>query len=432
MTPPVPPAESGFSPLDAELGLLPNHRFTPRVEEILTRLGASLPFAEAAAVLEMVLGVAVSEATERRRTYAAGQAALAVEETELQRVERELPVAETPPERVQISLDATKVPLVGGVWTDVKRAAFADLVPGRAEGGRETLVAVNLSYAARWEPAESFGRTITLEASHRGLDEADRIISPNDGADWIQGNLDRVASGAVRILDESHGAEHLGTIAGLLFGENTAAAREWTATQRRRLKEDPAAVVLTELARCLAQGPRPGAPVGPDGETPQHQLAREVAYFQKRADQIESAAFQALGYPIGSGIVESGHRVVIGPRCKGAGQHWATPHLNPLLVLRTIICNDRWGATWPVVWTEQLRATTEAHRRAHQHRLAARQAARAAPPLPEPVCPSPAARRPEPAPPPSPPPHPKPAVAARPPTKYSWRKTNSLFFRRAG
>src|SRR6266542_6505531 len=98
--PAAPAAGAGFSPLDAELGLLPGHRFTPRVEELLARVGSAVGFADAAAVLELALGVRVSEATQRRRTSAAGAAALAVEEAELRRVEEALPVAAAPPERL--------------------------------------------------------------------------------------------------------------------------------------------------------------------------------------------------------------------------------------------------------------------------------------------------------------------------------------------
>ena len=122
---PVRRVDAGFSPLDHELGLLPNHRFTPRVEAVLTRLGQALPFAEATEIMAQTLGVVVSEATQRRVTYAAGQAAVAVEETALQQVEREVPPAGSAPERLQLSLDATTVPLVGGAWTEVKLATFA-------------------------------------------------------------------------------------------------------------------------------------------------------------------------------------------------------------------------------------------------------------------------------------------------------------------
>jgi hypothetical protein len=45
---------------------------------------------------------------------------------------------------------------------------------------------------------------------------------------------------------------------------------------------------------------------------------------------------------VGCGIVESGNKVVMQARLKGAGMHWATSHVNPMLALRTAACNNRW------------------------------------------------------------------------------------------
>jgi hypothetical protein len=403
-------------------------RYTPRVAELVARLGATLPFAEAADLLEKVCGVQLSETTERRQAYAAGAAALAVETAELDRVERELPRAAAPPDRVQASFDATKVPLVGGDWTEIKLGVFSDLVPGREADGQPVWQATNHSYAARWEPADRFARTVTLEASRRGLDEAGLVVSPNDGADWIQGILDRIAPQAVRILDEMHAAEHLGVIAGLVFGVGTATAKAWVERQRTCLKTEPPAGVLAVLAHCLMRGPRPGTPPGEDGADPAHLLAREVAYFHKRADQIRYAEFRQQAYPIGSGTVESGHRVVIGARFKGAGQHWQPDHLNPLLVLRTTLCNGRWDATWPVIEAHR-RTTARAAcaQRQRRHRLARLVSCLRQLPAPLPLAAGSALPTP-PAVPTPPSPASLPPPAPRPRKSSPWRRSNALFF----
>jgi hypothetical protein len=55
--------------------------------------------------------------------------------------------------------------------------------------------------------------------------------------------------------------------------------------------------------------------------------------------------------------VESAHKVVVESRRKGAGMHWARPHVNPLVALRTIACSDRWGEAWPQI-AQQLRHPT--------------------------------------------------------------------------
>lgn len=43
-----------------------------------------------------------------------------------------------------------------------------------------------------------------------------------------------------------------------------------------------------------------------------------LAYLEKRVDQMQYPTYQAQGWPIGSGIVESANKVVMQARLKGA------------------------------------------------------------------------------------------------------------------
>jgi hypothetical protein len=173
---------AGFSPLDAELGLAPQQRYTPRVEEALVELSVETTFGRAVQLLRRLTGVGCSRTTARRRTYAAGDAALVLEEEERRQIEADPPSVTKTNEVLQLSADATKVQLVGGEWTDVKLASIAKVVEGRDKEGNPVAKAVDLSYAVRWEPAAQFGQTVTLEAQRRNLDGAVTVVSPNDGA----------------------------------------------------------------------------------------------------------------------------------------------------------------------------------------------------------------------------------------------------------
>ncbi len=62
--------------------------------------------------------------------------------------------------------------------------------------------------------------------------------------------------------------------------------------------------------------------------------------------QMQYPAFQAQGWPIGSGMVESANKLVVEARLKGAGMHWSRASVNPLLALRNAVCNDRWAEAW--------------------------------------------------------------------------------------
>jgi hypothetical protein len=79
---------------------------------------------------------------------------------------------------------------------------------------------------------------------------------------------------------------------------------------------------------------------------------------------MQYPTYQETGWPIGSGMVESANKLVVEARLKGAGMHWQRAHVNPLLVLRNAVCNQRWQETWHA--SETQRQTAQSQRRAKQ------------------------------------------------------------------
>jgi hypothetical protein len=61
---------------------------------------------------------------------------------------------------------------------------------------------------------------------------------------------------------------------------------------------------------------------------------------------MQYPTYQAAGWPIGSGMVESAHKRVLQARLKGAGMQWTVPNVNAMLALRVAIDNDRWDQEW--------------------------------------------------------------------------------------
>jgi hypothetical protein len=56
--------------------------------------------------------------------------------------------------------------------------------------------------------------------------------------------------------------------------------------------------------------------------------------------------YQEMGWPIGSGSVESDNKLVVEARLKGAGMRWCRQNVNPMVVLRNVVCNREWKQTW--------------------------------------------------------------------------------------
>jgi hypothetical protein len=383
-----------FFPLDEELALLPG-TLTPSLQEAVTRLGARMPFRSVVQELAFLKRVTTTEATVRRHTETAGAAYVAWQTAEVERVERTLPAAPAGAPRQLLSADGAMVPLVHGEWAEVKTVALGEIQPPGldAECGEAVVHTTALSYFSRLAEAETFTRLATAETQRRGTERAETVCAVNDGAEWIQGFIDVQRHDAVRILDFSHAAGYVAQVGQAVLGEGSAACKAWLATTLHELKHDSPDKVLQTLRDM--QRELEGGAASP--ETLDN-VRTAVQYLEKRRSQMDYARFQAAGYPIGSGSVESGNKVVVEARMKGAGMHWARPHVDPLVALRDMLCSDRWEQDWPQIATRVRADHLQERQQRQRARWKRRQviataspsataslSARVEPPTPEPV-----------------------------------------------
>jgi hypothetical protein len=176
-----------------------------------------------------------------------------------------------------------------------------------------------------------------------------------DGAEWEQKFIDLHRYDAERILDFPHAAERVSQIGQALWGEGQEKTEEWLRRQLHSLKHQGPLPLLTELRALREEHPQVSL------------LAQNLHYLEKRAGHMQYPYYQTQGWPIGSGAVESGNKVVVEARLKGAGKHWAVSHVNPMLALRNVVCNGRWEEAWPQI-AHRLRQEAAQRRRAVKER----------------------------------------------------------------
>jgi len=331
--------ERGFSPLDEELALLPGI-LTPGLQETLVRLGTVLPFGRAARLFAHFRHVTVSESTARRLTERAGATYAAEQDAQAAALARTLPQCVNAPQCQLLSADGAMVPLVGGGWGEVKLLAIGDVGAACWEKDEWVVHTERLSYFSRMTDAQTFGELARVETQRRGTERAEVVCAVTDGAEWLQGLVDLHRPDAVRILDFAHAAGYVTRAAQAVFGSESMDGTAWLTTQMHELKWGEAARVVAAIAALpTADGTAEGRAV----------VAESVGYLTKRVAQMQYAAFRALGYPIGSGSVESGHKVVTKARLAGAGMHWTRSHVNALCALCAVESNARWEEAWPQV-----------------------------------------------------------------------------------
>ena len=175
----------------------------------LVRLGAWMPFEEAAGTLAGILRVRVSGSEAVRTTEAAGAAYVAIQAEEVAELERKAPPAPAGAEQMVFSGDGAMVPVLHGEWKEVRTLVIGEV--GRTTTGEVRTQAQ--SYFSRLASAEEFTRLALVETHRRGVENSRRVGAVVDGAEWLQGLIDSHAPQAVRILDFAHAAQRIAAIA---------------------------------------------------------------------------------------------------------------------------------------------------------------------------------------------------------------------------
>ena len=358
----APCVRRGFFPLDEELGLVAGH-FTPSVYEDITRFATWMPFGQAVKETGHFLHITLSEATVRRQSEAVGAAYVAIQSAEVERLEcgknAEVVVGVL---QQFMSVDGAFVPLVGGQWAEVKTLAIGTVQAPREIKGERVIQTNELSYFSRLAEATTFQRLALVETQRRGLTVSAAVAAVTDGAEWCQGFIDFHRSDAQRILDFPHAAEYVATIGQTAFAADTAGQKQWLTEQLHQLKHEGPAPVLAAAQKLAKEHPA------------QVELAKALTYLLKREAQLDYPAFQAAGWPIADGAVESANKLVVENRLKGSGMHWAPVHVDPMLALRNIACNDRWAEAWPLIHRQHRQQSAQQSTIRRQQRLANRRA----------------------------------------------------------
>jgi hypothetical protein len=189
---------------------VPDGHLLPHAQEALVSLGSELPFGRVTEHLKRMLGVVVHASTTRRQRLSVGQRMLQIQNEQAQ------PLAACPEEqaaeRMAMSSDGAMVPLVGGVWAEVKGVAIG-AVERRRHKGEEEIVTTKLTYFARMAPAATFADQASAEVRRRGIERAKHVCAIQDGAEWIQDFVQGHRHDALRILDFAHAASYFSEIA---------------------------------------------------------------------------------------------------------------------------------------------------------------------------------------------------------------------------
>lgn len=181
---------------------------------------------------------------------------------------------------------------------------------------------------ARSKNAEAFGQHLYHEIRQRGLHRAQRQFVIGDGVEWIW-NLSHIDfPDAIEIVDIYYAREHLWELSRQLFPLDREHRRRWVRRRKKQLDEGR----IEHLVRSLR---------GIRGEM----VRIKAVFFEGHAERMRYAEFRRQDLFVGSGVIESGCRTVVGRR-KRSGMFWTVDGANAVTSLRCAQLSDRFDDYW--------------------------------------------------------------------------------------
>jgi hypothetical protein len=186
---------------------------------------------------------------------------------------------------------------VGAVfWQDAREQWHKQVVTGRGD-------------------PEQFGLDLWRLAVSCGMLEAAEVIFISDGGTWCDSVARTYFQDAARILDWYHLSEHVWAAGRLLYPENEKGAKAWVEQCMDRLHDHSGIGLLLHLERCLKAR----------GAAASEALEPLLGYLRPRLAITDYVDYRKAGYVIGSGMMESSCKQVVGQRLKGPGMQWSDP-----------------------------------------------------------------------------------------------------------
>ena len=137
-----------------------------------------------------LLGMQVSKGVSQRYTEAAGAAFEEMQTDEVERLEKEVPEPQAGAEKLLLSVDGAMVPLVHGLWAEVRTLALGEVVSRLDRHGERVVHTQKLSYFSRKVHDATFQRLALVEMHRRSVEKAREVAAVMDGAEWEQGFVD--------------------------------------------------------------------------------------------------------------------------------------------------------------------------------------------------------------------------------------------------
>jgi hypothetical protein len=341
----------GYTPWDEQTGVSERH-LTPALEQLTALTGAVADsFEKGGDLLEKTTGVRLSESTVQRTSEAVGA-----------RIAQRIGAGKTFGPKMHwdwygdawgrtvayVGLDATGVPQQGEHGEKVEgRMAYVGIIYNPLPDPQRVFAdlprpgaRMKARYVSGLYSLADMGPLLRKQGAQVGMDDADLWIALTDGGNGLEAfmemNFPRMEA---VIIDFWHASEYVSKLAQALYPADEAKALAQTREWNHVLKEEGGWALLAVWDEWDWPPRRAGL---------REVLETVRGYFRHQAHRMEYPEYEANGWCIGSGAVESGCKTVVGQRLKGAGMRWREDGAHHLCHVRALYRSEpgQWESFW--------------------------------------------------------------------------------------
>lgn len=185
------------------------------------------------------------------------------------------------------------------------------------------------------EDLPTFSASLYRLACECGYREADEKIFAADGGDWCWGIQDQYFADSVGILDWYHATEHIWDC-GKQLHSDPQRMKTWVdeGLNLLRTKGGEGLVAWLQPQVSKLRGKKRAA------------LNSLLGYFRSRVGITDYPVYRDHNWQIGSGMIESTAKQLVGLRLKGPGMHWSPLGASAITALRAHNINNNWHQLW--------------------------------------------------------------------------------------
>jgi len=329
-----------FRYLADEILKLPDEKWLTKAKELLSILGITSEFANANRIFEEITGIKISDrgfANIVEKTGAEMYSYFESKEPSELNLTDSVLTAEVRKNvikpRYYLEVDGTMVGLKGGKFKEAKVGViFAESEHFSLSNKRNYIR--EKEYISTMNSRQKFIDLMYLSYCEKVGYQPHELSILGDGAKWIWSMADKYYPNAIQILDFYHVSEYIWKVARQAFPDNQKSQKEWSDIQLNLLKSSRAGEITLEFKI----------------DTPELKEAIKnlKSYLKNNKNRIDYKTYLEKGLMIGSGVIESSNKKVVGQRLKQAGMFWSKLGANSVMTLRAcyLSSSDNWKNFW--------------------------------------------------------------------------------------